>query len=177
MSITSTEILEDSAQADGTRHIGVRFNFHTGQEVIRRFWADSSFNTVTDVAAMEAGIEAYMIEQDDGEVMAQIEKGNVAPLDAQPVHPETETTANRKKRMIRKLLRKMATEPDMKLVRKMLYPIWYWLKYDSGYTATQIANYFNISLAKLGTINSRFQAIHDNLSMIDADDGYLGEVD
>ncbi|KKK89395.1 hypothetical protein LCGC14_1746050 [marine sediment metagenome] len=57
MSITSTEILEDSPQADGTRHIGVRFNFHNGQEVIRRFWADSSFDTVTDVAAMESGIE------------------------------------------------------------------------------------------------------------------------
>ena len=177
MSITLTEILEDSPQADGTRHIGVKFNFHNGQEVIRRFWADSSFDTVTDIVAMEPDIEAYMIEQDDEEVIAQIEKGNVAPLSAQSVHPETMTAANRKKRMVRKLLRRMATERDMKLVRKMFYPIWYWLKYDSGYTATQIANYFNISLAKLGTINARFQAIHDNLFMIDADDGYLGEVD
>ncbi|KKN01163.1 hypothetical protein LCGC14_1130520 [marine sediment metagenome] len=57
MSITSTEILEDSPQVDGTRHIGVKFNFHNGQEVIRRFWADSSFDTVTDVAAMEMTIE------------------------------------------------------------------------------------------------------------------------
>ena len=177
MSITSTEILEDSAQADGVRHIGVRFNFHNGQEVIRRFWADASFNTTTDVAAMEPGIEAYMIEQDDEETMAQIEKGNVAPLSAQPVHPETMTANDRKKRLVRKLLRRVATERDMKLARKMLYPIWEWLKYDSGYTVTQIANYFNISLAKLGIINNRFQAIHDNLAMLDADNGYLGEVD
>jgi hypothetical protein len=177
MSITSTEILEDSAQADGSRHIGVKFNFHNGQEVVRRFWVDSLFDTVTDIAAMEPGIEAYMIEQDDEEVMAQIEKGNIAPLSAQPVHPETISANDRKKRLVRKLLRKMMQERDMKLVRKMLYPIWKWLKYDSGFTATQIANYFNISLAKLGTINSRFQAIHDNLTMIDADDGYLGEVD
>jgi len=177
LSITSTEILEDSPQADGVRHIGVKFIFHNGQEVIRRFWADQAFNIVTDVNAMIPNIEAYMEQEEDSELVAQIEKGNLAPMDAAPIHPETDTAANRKKRFFRKLLRVMATERDMKQVRKLFYPVWYYLAYDSGYTGTQIANYLNIPIGKLAMLNSRYQAIHDNLAMLDADDGFIEEVD
>ncbi len=177
MSITSTEILEDSPQADGVRHVGVKFIFHNGDEVVRRFWANPTFNIVDDVNDMIPGIETYQEQQEDENLMAQIEQDNLAPMDAVPVHPETDTAANRKKRFIKRLLQKLATNRDIKLVRKMFYPIWYFLKYDSGYTGTQIADYLNISIGKLATVNSRFQAIHDNLTMLDADDGYLGEVD
>ena len=177
MSITSTEILEDSTQADNSRHIGVKFIFHNGQEIIRRFWANQAFNIVDDVNAMKPDIESYMEQEEDSELMAQIEKGNIEPMDAAPVHPETDTAANRKKRFVRKLVRLMMQNRDMKFVRKMFYPIWYLLKYDSGYNANQIANYFNTTVGKLNVINNRFQAIHDNLTMLDADDGFIEEVD
>ncbi len=177
MSITSTEIIEDSIQVDNSRHIGVKFIFHNGDEVVRRFWAASGFNIVDDVNDMIPGIETYQEQEEDENLMAQIEKGNLAPLDAQSVHPETETAANRKKRFVRKLVRLMMQNRDMKMVRKMFYPIWYWLKFDSGYNANQIANYFNTTVGKLNVINNRLQAIHDNLTMLDADDGFIGEVD
>ncbi len=177
MSITSTEILEDSPQADGVRHVGVKFIFHNGDEIIRRFWAAIEFNIVDDVNAMKPDIEAYQEQQEDENLMAQIEQDKLAPMDAAPVHPETETAANRKKRFIRRLLRALASERDMKRARKMFYPIWYYLKYESGYTGTQIADYLGISLAKLAVVNSRFQAIHDNLSILDADDGFIEGVD
>ncbi len=177
MTITSTEILEDSPQADGVRHVGVKFIFHNGDEVVRRFWANSGFNIVDDVNDMIPGIETYWEQQEDENLMAQIEQDNLAPMDAAPVHPEIDTPAKRKKRFIRRLLRALASERDMKRVRKMFYPVWYYLAYESGYTGQQIADYLNISIGKLSIINNRFQAIHDNLTMLDADDSFIEEVD
>ena len=89
----------------------------------------------------------------------------------------TDTAAVRKRRFRRKLLRLIASEGDLKVIRRILYPVWYWLKFESGYTAQQIADYLNISLTVLQRINNRFQALHDNLAFVDADDDYLGEVD
>jgi len=80
MSITSTEIIEDSEQADGSRHIGVRFISHTGKEVIRRFWADKAFDTGKDVAAMIPAIETYMAQEEVQEVVGLIEQGKPMPI-------------------------------------------------------------------------------------------------
>ncbi len=79
MAITSTEILEDSPQADGVRHIGVKFISHTGKEVIRRFWADKNFNINTGITAAIPDIEIYMAEQEVEEACAKIEKGEPIP--------------------------------------------------------------------------------------------------
>jgi len=53
MTITSTEILDDSIQADGMRDIRFKFTFHTGREIIRRFWADGNYNTAIGITAIE----------------------------------------------------------------------------------------------------------------------------
>ena len=79
MAITSIEILEDSPQADGNRHIGVRFISHTGQEVIRRFWADKNFDKEKDVDAMIPNIETYMANEEAYEVCGKIEDGEAMP--------------------------------------------------------------------------------------------------
>ncbi len=177
MSVISSEIIEDSVQADGRRFVGFEFTFHTAEKIIRRFMVEAAYDKNAGLSAMIPSIEVYKIEEEDAELIGQIEQSTLLALDVIPIHPETETESNRKRRIRRKILRKIMKERDIKLARSVLYPIWYWLKYESGYTAQQIANYLDISLAVLQKVNSRFQAIHDNLAMLDDDDSYVGEVE
>ena len=79
MAITTTEILEDSEQADSSRHVGVKFISYTGKEVIRRFWANESFDTDKDVAAMIPDIETYMAKEEAQEVVGLIMQGKPMP--------------------------------------------------------------------------------------------------
>ena len=176
MSIINSEIVENVAQKTN-RYVSYLYTFHNG-DILR-------FNSLSkpldyDVNAgliMYAPIaEEQIIETKDSELIAQIESGDITPLKATPEHPDMETVNNRKRRLRRKLLRQIASNPDLKMIRKVFYPVWYWLKYESGYTAQQIANYLNCSISVLQRINNRFQALHDNLAFVDTDDSYLEEV-
>jgi len=132
---------------------------------------------------VNAGLIAYasiavvqIIEREDSELMTLIDTGT-NPMNIEPVHPSTDTATVRKRRFRRKLIRLSASEGDLKVIRKILYPVWHWLKFESGHTPKQMADYLDISLTTLQRINSRFQALHKNLDFIDADNQYLLDVD
>jgi hypothetical protein len=178
MGIVSSQIIEDKTQADGTRHVRFQHEFHTGEVVVRpQFIASSGYDANAGLAADATVTEQLMIDNEDENFLGQVESEVLAAIDAQPVHPDTDTAADRQKRLRRKLARWAARHEDLKWVRRVFYPIWYWLKFDSGFNAPQIRNYLNISTAQFTKINNRFQAIHDNLAMIDADDSYLEDID
>lgn len=178
MAIILQEITENAPQQGNYRYISYHYVFHNGDEIW--FYSISKPKDYdVDAGLVEYAIFAgeQVIEQNENELQKQIEVGDLALVDAEPAHPDTETSFNRKRRFRRKLLRHIADEGDLKVIRKIFYPVWYWLKFESGYTAQQIANYLDISISILQKINNRFQALHDNLAFVDADDSYLGEVD
>ena len=177
MAIALSEITENSLQSDGNRYISFRYTFDNGDIInFNSMQRPSDYDVNAGLIEYAVIAEERIIEREDSELMSQIENG-VSPLDIEPVHPDTDTVGNRKRRFRRKLLRWIASQDDLKLIRKIFYPIWYWLKFESGYTAQQIANYLGISLTVLQRINNRFQALHDNLSFVDADEQYVGEVE
>ena len=168
--IVNSEIRENQIQADGMRYVTYRYTFHNGD--IINFYSMSkpgNYNVDQGLIDYQTEAKARAITQNDGKLEAQIDRGTLAPLDAEPAHPNTMTLANRKKRLLRKLLKRAARSDDLKEVRRIFYPVWYYLKHESGYTPTQIANYLGMSVAKLGQVNTRFQALHDHLTLIDND--------
>lgn len=178
MGIILQEITENAPQQGDYRYISYHYVFHNGDEVY--FYSMSkpdNYDVGAGLIEYAAKAEDQVIEEDESKLFIQIEADDLDPLDAEPAHPNSETVGNRKKRFRRKLLRQITSEADLKVIRKIFYPVWYWLKYESGYTAQQIADYLNISMSVLGRINDRFQALHDNLTFVDTDDSYLGEVD
>ena len=177
MSITSSKITENSLQSDGTRYISFRYTFDNGDIInFSSMQRPSDYDVDAGLIEYATKAETRIIEREDSELMVQVENGT-SPLDIEPVHPSTDTAGNRKKRFRRKLLRWIVSEGDLKMIRRVFYPIWYWLKFESGYTAQQIANYLGISLTVLQRINNRFQALHDNLAFVDSDEQYVGEVE
>lgn len=177
MTIILNETIENSVQADGTRYVSFQYTFDNGDIItFGSMQKPSDYDVDAGLVAYATEAETSIVEREDSELVSLIDAGT-DPMDIEPVHPTTDTASVRKRRFRRKLLRLIASEGDLKVIRRILYPVWFWLKFESGYTAQQIANYLNISLTVLQRINSRFQALHDNLAFVDADDDYLGEVD
>ena len=177
MSIISNEIIENSVQADGTRYVSYCYTFQNGDTItFGSMQKPGDYDIDDGLIAYAIIAETLIVEREDSELVALIDAGT-DPMDITPVHPDTDTAAVRKRRFRRKLLRLIASEGDLKVIRRILYPVWYWLKFESGYTAQQIADYLGISLTVLQRINNRFQALHDNLTFVDDDDQYIGEVD
>ena len=177
MPITISEIIENNFQSDGTRYISYRYTFQNGDIItFGSMQKPGNYDIDAGLITYATKAETQIVKREDSELMGLINAG-INPMDIEPAHPSTDTDIVKKRRFRRKLLRLIAMENDLKVIRKTLYPVWYWLKFESGYTSQQIADYLNISLTVLQRINSRFQALHDNLAFIDADDNYLGEVD
>jgi len=177
MSVTAFEKIEDSEQADGSRHIAFRFVFHTGEIIIKRFLAASTYDEMAGLSEMVPIVEQQMIDNECSNLIGIAETGGTDVFDASPVHPETITLANRKKNFAKKALRYIVNNKDIKLARTIFLKTWDYLANESGWTGAQIAGYLGISLITLQRINSRFQWIRDNLTGIDADDSYVGDVD
>jgi len=172
-----SEITENQIQRDGRRYVTYQYTFPNGDMV--HFYSMSKPGDYD----VEAGLVEYgalakkqVIEQDDDKLVQQIE-GGLNPLDAEPAYPDTMSLKGRKKRLLRKVLGRIAAEEDLRLVRKLFYPIWHWLKFESGYTAQQIAGYLGISVVKLQKVNARFQRLHDHLALIDEDEAIEGIVE
>lgn len=177
MTIQSSTITENNLQADGTRYISFQYVFTNGDVItFGSMQKPGDYDVGAGLIAYASMAEVQIVEREDSELVSLIDYGT-DPMDIEPVHPSTDTAAARKRRFRRKLLRLIADESDLKIIRKILYPVWYWLKFESGYTSQQIADYLGISLTVLQRINSRFQALHDNLTFVDSDDDYIGEVD
>lgn len=177
MSIILSEKTEDNTQANGQRRITFQFTFHTGEIMTRSFLAASDYDDIAGLSAMVPIVEQHMIETECRHLINVAENSEDDIFDAEPVHPETISLANRKKNLAKKALQYIANHRDIKLARRILYTTWYYLKYTSGWTEQQIADYLDISLVQLQKINSRFQFIHDNLVGLDADDSYLEEIE
>ena len=175
--IVSYEIVEQTIQSGGTQRVYVAFTDHLAQVHHRSYDFPSGAVVADEIAirqtAVESGLESAEVEL----LTSAVESGSIVAMDVEPVLPSTDTLAVRKRKFYRRLLRYVVNNRDIKLARLVFYPVWYYLKFESEYTAQQIADYLDISLAKLAIINSRFQAIHDNLTFVDTDDDYVSEVD
>jgi hypothetical protein len=177
MSIVTSEIVEDQKQAHDQRYVREKHTDHLSVAHYFSYSAQVGVNVSAVMTARVPFIELSLVEAEEQVLISSIESGDVDALDAVPTLPETDTAAVRKKRFARKLLRYIVEHRELKIIRIVFYPVWYYLKFESGFTSQQIADYLDISLTKLQIINSRFQAIHDNLAFIDADDSYLLEVE
>lgn len=177
MTITLSEKIEDSTQADGSRHIAFCFAFHNGLEIIKRMLRPYGWDDETALSDMIPIVEQEVIDNEDNGLIGQVESNLIDPVTAEPVHPETDAATVRIRRFHRKLIRYAMRHRDIKAVRWMLYPIWYELKFNLSYNMSQIASYLDITIAQANKINDRMQAFHDSLSMIDGDDGYLEDID
>jgi len=164
MAIASSEIIEDSPQADGRRFIGFKFVFHTGQEVIRCFLAAADYDKNAGLIEMIPLIEAYMIKEEEQKVLGEVEAG-LNPMDITVSH----TTIQKSHR---KLIRWIMKHPANMAVK--LIPLIQWLRVT--YTAQQIATYLGLTLATVIKINSRFLELESLQPLLDADNTYIGEI-
>jgi len=177
MAVTLSEKIEDSTQADGSRHIAFRFVFHNGFEVVKRMFAHSGWNDSIGLSNMIPIVEQEIIDNEDRNLIIKSESGEIDPVTAQPEHPETDTAAIRARRFHRKLIRYAMRHREIKAVRWMLYPIWYELKFNLSYNISQISNYLDITIAQANKINDRMQAFHDFINVIDSDDAFVEEIE
>lgn len=175
--VTSSEVVEDHAQTDGLRFIAFKFTFHTSEIVIKRFRADSSYNTTTGLSEMETVVESEMIDREIDQMIAGVEQGSVNQVTDIPVHPETDSASVRQKRFLRKLVRWAMKTDEIKLAYALCYPIWYEFKFNQSYTATQIQNILDLTVAQYNKINDRLTAFHNDKTLIDNDDSYVGDLD
>ena len=177
MTIISSEILEDRQQAHPQRYVWEKHTDHLAGEHFVFCAAELGADVNANMLARVPQINQSLIDGEIGELTGRVESGEIEPLDVEPVHPETDTLADRRRTFFRRLLRYVVNNRDIKIARLVFYPIWYYLKFESSYTAQQIATYLDITIPQLQKLDSRFQAIHDNLAFIDSDDSYLGEVE
>ncbi len=180
MSVVSSES-ETSVQAGPMLRVEHIYTFHTGERYVERFeTVDLGLDVDLDRAARVPNVEINMrnseIERLVMDVTAAAEGGDLPDIMAiLPVHQETDNEFTRKRRFRRQLLRWAVRHRDLKVVRRIFYAVWFWLKFDSGFTGQQIADYLAIPLATVTAIDARMQAIHDNLAFIDTDSEF--EVD
>lgn len=177
MSIIISQIVSNALQSHGERYIREVHTDHLGIEHHFTYAAPVGVDVNAIMVNRVPSIEQSLIDSEIENWIGEVENGNIAPLDVSPEHPETDTMTIKKRRFVRRLIRYAMVHNNLKTIRKIMYPVWYYLKFDSGFTAQQIANYLNISLSKLSNINIRFQAIHDNLAFIDTDNEMIEEVD
>ena len=177
MTIVSSEILEDIKQAHDQRYVREKHTDHLGEEYIFFYAIGVGIDINAIMASRVPIVETALIDNEIEELIERVRIGEIAVMDISPVHPETDTLTVRKRRFYRKLVRYITKTDSLKLARLIFYPIWYYLKFDSGYTSQQIANYLNVTITQLQKVDNRFQAIHDNLTFIDADDGYIEEIE
>ena len=177
MTIVSSEILEDRQQAHDQRYVWEKHTDHLAKDHFVFYAAELGADVNANMLARVPQINHSLIEGEIGELTGRVESGEIAALDVEPVHPETDTLADRRRTFFRRLLRYVVNNRDIKIARIVFYPVWYYLKFESTYTAQQIASYLDITIPQLQKLDARFQAIHDNLAFIDADDSYLGEVE
>ena len=174
MTVVSNAVVQDPPETDGSgqRIVTYVYEFHNGEYRQRSYRRDATgFDYEAEATALIPDVEQAIIDEEVGSLVEHysVEDAVGNPVTEQPVHPETDTALVRRRRFHRKLVRRLIRLTDIKLVRAILYLIWYWLKNESGYNPSQIANYLNVTLGQLTTFDDRMQAYHDNLAFIDAE--------
>lgn len=174
MSVVNHWVVQDPPETDGSgqRIVTYVYEFHNGDFRQRSFRRPAEgFDYDTEADGLVASVEQGIIDEEvDGyvEFYSTTEK-NLNPIDVLPIHPETDSDLVRQRRFRRRLLRRWLGEVDIKKIRRLIYPIWYWLKFESGYTPQQIADYLGVTLGQLSAFDTRLQAYHDHLSFIDGE--------
>jgi hypothetical protein len=175
MSIVSSES-ELSPQAGGLVRVRHRYTFHNGEVYRILFKVEAAgFDADADRAARVAEVETQVRNGEiEGLVMGAVDRAEAGEspdiMAILPEHPsDQEDDFTRQRRFRRQLLRWAIRHRDLKVVRRLFYAVWFWLKFESGYTGQQIADYLTVPLAVVTAIDSRMQAIHDNLAFVDAD--------
>jgi hypothetical protein len=171
MPVTGHTVREDNLQVGGRRYVRYFFQFDTGEEIQRGpKLVPDGFDTAADAVSLIPTIEADMVDIEDTRLQLEFDDGlRTDFLTVEPVHPSTDTVADRRRRFHRKFVRWAYKHSDLKEVRRLLYALWYWLKFDSGYNNAEIRTYLNVTNTQLTAFDTRMQAIHDNLAFIDAD--------
>ena len=176
-SVAGSEILEDIKQAHDQRYVREKHTDYLGGEHFFSYAVGLDVDVNDLMVSRIPQVEAMIVNSEIAELTGMVENGEVAAMDVAPLHPETDTANIRRRTFFRKLLRYIAKNRDIKIARIVFYPVWHYLKFDASYTALQIATYLDITIAQLQIVDNRFQAIHNNLVFIDADDAYVGEVE
>jgi len=170
MSIVDSDVTENRIQADGSRYVRYEYTFNTGEKVyIGPKRVAAGFNATAEKDSLLSRIADRQIKKEDQALIDQAIAGTVDIVNTAPAHPETDSENTRKTRLWKKLFREVTKSKNLNDARTAVYPIWKFLKFDSGLSAAQIASRLDISTAKLSEIDTRFQAIHDNLSFVDTD--------
>jgi len=164
MPIISSEITEDSPQADGRRFVGFKFVFHTGQEVIRRFMVASDYDKNVGISAMMPLVEIYMVKEEEQKIVGEVEAG-LNPMDIAVNH----TTVQEAHRKLIKWIMNHKADIAVKMI-----PLVQYLRIT--YTAQQIATYLGLTLATVIKINSRFLELESLQPLLDTDNTYIGEI-
>jgi hypothetical protein len=159
-------------QADGRVYARFEYELDTGSvRVVGPKLVLGNIDLEAAAIAQIPVVEAQVIQEELEQWSYLVATGSLDALAVNPVHPSTDTPAVRRRRFLRWFFRRVARLDDIKVVRRQLYSVWLWLKNDSGYSAQEIADYLDVSIAKLAVWDGRMQAIHDNLAFIDSDQG------
>jgi hypothetical protein len=172
MPIDSHTIREGAPQADGRRYVRVTYVFDTGEKMqVGPRLVGPDFDVEARALEMIPQLETAMVDAEDNRLLEKVLENGTGILTVIPNHPSTDTVQNRQRRFRRLALRRAYSSSDPKVVRRTLYSLWSYLKNDTGYTAQQIASYFDVTLPQLVKFDDRMQAIHDNLDFLDNDSG------
>jgi hypothetical protein len=175
MGVVSTNFVEGGEQSIGPwRYVWGEYTLHTGEtrSIQRRVPMATSLAEFT--AQIVPEIEAGLPDDEDFRLLSDFENltgDDDAPdvMAVTPDHPDTDSEAIRVRRFRRKVLRLIYRSGDIKLVRKVLLPLYQWLRDTSGFTPAQIADYLGITLGQLSAVQTRMEAIEANVAFIDGD--------
>jgi hypothetical protein len=93
MAIQSSEITENSVQADGTRYVSFKYTFDNGDIItFGSMQKPSDYDVDAGLIAYAIEAETTIIEREDSELVSLIDAGT-DPMDITPVHPTTDTAA------------------------------------------------------------------------------------
>lgn len=166
MTITSSQIIEDSPQTDGRRWITEEHTDHLGGKHRINYMAEGDADANAIMSIRVAGIEESLADNEETVAIEQAYNG----VDPIMFSPEFTTV----KKFFKRLIRDAMKNKDVRIVL-VLKPLIDFL--EATYTAQQIANYLDVSLSVLSRIKTRVNDLYAIKSVIDTDLGRMEEVE
>jgi len=173
MSITLTEIIEDSLHTPTRRELRYRLTDHVGGEYVTRKIVDSpAFDAVADLAATATQVEAQLDEEEQERIEKRVLRGgDVLALVQTPIHSTDKKLA---KKLIRALMRAGKSDDPAEREKAiylaiMLKPLVDWMA--ANLSPAQIRNFLDITAGQLSAMNTRLNKVYshyaDLLSFLD----------
>jgi hypothetical protein len=174
VTVVSNFVVQDPPETDGSgeRIVTYVYQFHDGdfrQRSLRR--PVTGFDYEAEATAMIADIELEMRTAEIDRLVETWETDDqlTDPIAVEPIHPETDTSVQRRRRFRRRLARRLIRSNNIKEVRRILYPIWQWMTVDQGMDTAAATAYLNITITRWNTFNARMQAYDSSLTFIDGE--------